>query len=117
MHSALSDTIINIENYTSVEAEEYIVFREKVRSFYTEQQKLCTSLYTFATRLKSGIKTIGFGNVLLQDGFCDMELDLINAFLEADPRIQWGGTFNKKIDGMHFGFTAGAAKDIVNQKQ
>jgi hypothetical protein len=67
--------------------------------------------------LKNGIEAIGFGNILLQDGFCDMELDLINAFLEADSRIQWGGTFNKKIDGMHFGFTSGAAKDIVNQKQ
>jgi len=45
-----------------------------------------------------------------------LELDLINAFLNADDRIQWGGKFNSKIDAMHFGFTSSAAKEIVNKK-
>ena len=65
--------------------------------------------------MKSGVGSIGFENILLQDGFCDLEIDLINAFLDADDRIQWGGAFNKKVDGMHFGFTTTAAKSIVNK--
>jgi hypothetical protein len=36
--------------------------------------------------------------------------------VDTDERIQWGGTFNSKIDAMHFGFTSEAASEIVNKK-
>ncbi|SDD28409.1 hypothetical protein [Williamwhitmania taraxaci] len=100
--------LINISDFNTIQTE--------ITSFDTDMKKLCSSLSVFATKLKSGIGSIGFGNVLLQDGFCGVELDLINAFLDADERIQWGGTFNSKIDAMHFGFTSEAATEIVNKK-
>jgi len=50
---------------------------------------------------------------LLSDGFCDVEIEIINAFLDADSRIQWGGTFTNKIDAMHFGFKTQYVKDII----
>ena len=109
-------TVGDITGFTTLIAADYSNIQTKVKAFYTEQKKLCPTLELYSTRLKSGINSIGFGNVLLQNGFCDLELDLINAFLNADSRIQWGGKFNSKIDGMHFGFTSSAAKAIVNKK-
>ncbi|MDX9799014.1 MAG: hypothetical protein RBT05_09175 [Bacteroidales bacterium] len=109
-------TFGNITDITVLSASDYKDMEAKVASFFTEQKKLCPALDIFADRLKSGIEAIGFNNILLQDGFCDLEIDLIDAFLGADERIQWGGIFNEKIDGMHFGFTSDAAKNIVNNK-
>jgi hypothetical protein len=75
------------------------------------------NLNQFGSDLVKKISLIGFGNVLLKDGFCDVELELIEAFLESDSRIQWGGIFTKKIDAMHFGFTTNAVQNIINNKK
>ena len=115
IEKTLNDAMPGTVSFSLIEPSDYDKLKEKITAFNTEQQKLCASLYTFATRLKSGVGSIGFENILLQDGFCDLEIDLINAFLDADDRIQWGGAFNKKVDGMHFGFTTTAAKSIVNK--
>lgn len=113
----LGDTSVSeINDIPEIIIEDYNDIQTEITAFDTEMKKLCNSLSVFANKLKSGVNSIGFGNVLLQDGFCDLELDLINAFLESDDRIQWGGTFNSKIDAMHFGFTTGAATEIVNKK-
>ena len=106
----------DISEFTTLIAVDYSNIQTKVKVFYAEQNKVCKGLNILASELKSKVSSIGFGNVLLQDGFCDLELDLINAFLNADSRIQWGGKFNSKIDGMHFGFTSSAAKEIVNKE-
>jgi hypothetical protein len=109
-------TLGDIAGITALSTTDYNNMQVKITAFYTEQKTLCPTLDIFAERLKSGVEAIGFSNILLQDGLCDLELDLIDAFLDADERIQWGGEFNTKIDGMHFGFTSEAAKDIVNKK-
>jgi hypothetical protein len=115
--NSLNDTVLSeLESFSSIAESNYKTLQTEITAFTTEQKKLCASLYTFAIRLKSGVESIGFENMLLQDGFCDLELDIINAFLDADDRIQWGGKYNFKIDGMHFGFTSNAAKEIVNEK-
>jgi len=67
----------------------------------------------FANKLEEEIKNIGFNNVLLSDGFCDIEIEIINAFLDADSRMQWGGIFTDKIDAMHFGFKTQYVKGII----
>lgn len=116
VNNSMKDTSITmVNNLPVINISDFNTIQTEITSFDTDMKKLCNSLSVFATKLKSGIGLIGFGNVLLQDGFCGVELDLINAFLDADERIQWGGTFNSKIDAMHFGFTSEAATEIVNK--
>jgi hypothetical protein len=74
-----------------------------------------SNLYEFAEKLEKEIEKTktDFGNILLFDGFCNIEMELIEAFLNVDPRIQWGSTFTDKIDTMHFGFKTQHVKDII----
>jgi len=92
----------------------------EITKFQAEIQQMDKSykdFKVFGDALKTKIMSIGYGNVLLKDGFCDIDLEIIEAFLKSDSRIQWGGTFSTKIDAMHFGFTTSAAKEIVNSKK
>jgi hypothetical protein len=93
----INDFQIEIENIKKSNSKKYIY----------------TNLYEFADELEREIKNIGFNNILFSDGFCDIEMELIEAFLNVDPRIQWGGTFTEKIDAMHFGFKTQHVKDII----
>ena len=65
------------------------------------------NLEIFGRELIDAIKRIGFNNVLLRDGFSDVEREIIDAFLNSESRlsnsrIRWGGTYNRQIDAMHF---------------
>ncbi|GEM_PF-1095520 len=113
----ISDTTsIVINDKPEIIISEYNVINDKIKTFNKEMKKNYKSYTIFSKTLNKRVKNIGFNNILLQDGFCDLELELINAFLEADSRIQWGGIFNSKVDAMHFGFTSKSAKEIVNGK-
>jgi len=110
----------NTANFNPLYNTDINVVNEEISKFQAEVQQIDKSykdLKVFGYALKSAITGIGYGNVLLKDGFCSIELEIIEAFLGSDPRIQWGGTFSTKIDAMHFGFTTSAAKDIVNNKK
>ncbi len=115
-YNMLEDTVPSeIEDFTQLNEIEYNSLQIMTESFFSEQMDLCDDLNTFANELADGINDIPFENELLKDGFCDLELDLINAFLNADPRVHWGGVFStSKIDGMHFGFKSNAINSILN---
>jgi len=104
-----------VDDYPIIRLNDYRAIQTEIEIFYDDMENLCSNLSEFAEELSKGISAIGYGNVLLEDGFCDIELDLVQSFLEADERIQWGGTFSSKIDAMHFGFTSAAAAEIVNK--
>ena len=104
-----------IDDYPIIRFDDYRAIQVELDNFYDDMKNLCSNLSEFAENLYNGINAIGYGNVLLKDGFCDIELDLVHAFREADERIQWGGTFSLKVDAMHFGFTSAAAAEIVNK--
>jgi hypothetical protein len=66
------------------------------------------------------------GNILLEYGFGEMRIELVNAFHKAHREIykkykgiagngEWGGTYNNKYDGMHFGLESGFIKSLTNE--
>ena len=96
--------------------DKYVEFESSIKAFAENIQVNFQneSLSKFGLNLKKGISNIGFGNNLLSDGFCDMEREIIDAFINSNNNIQWGGIFSKKIDPMHFGFTTSEATKIIN---
>lgn len=85
-----------------------------------------SDLSDFITFFKSRNKRL-YGNKLLEDGFGDCKLELVKSFLKAHKLIskkylgeefnaEWGGTYNSKYDGMHFGMSSAFIKAITNIK-
>ncbi|MCQ2376017.1 MAG: hypothetical protein MJ069_09005 [Salinivirgaceae bacterium] len=102
----------------SLNYDKYLEFETSIKSFKENFQINFPNetMSTFGLNLKKGISNIGFGNNLLYDGFCNIEKEIIDAFINSNDKIQWGGTFNKKIDPMHFGFTTSEATKIIKDE-
>jgi hypothetical protein len=113
---------VAFDSFIQVDISKISAFQSEINTFQTDIDNIkkanskkysYKNLYEYAKALENEINNIGFGNVLFKDGFCDIEFDIINAFLDADSRIQWGGNFTDKIDGMHFGFKTQYVTDII----
>jgi len=82
---------------------------DEYSTFITEVSQInaaYSNLSMFGTALRNQVNGIGFENVLLEDGFCDLEENLLEAILtEAiqSQNAEWGGQYNSKKDWMHFG--------------
>jgi hypothetical protein len=85
---------ITLNNFVS----EYTSFKDYIDENYQSH------FYNFAYELnKWNDSEWNFNNKLFQDGFCNIPLDLINAFRQKDD-IDWGGLdwSGSVVDYMHF---------------
>jgi len=68
-----------------------------------------------------------FKNLLLEKGFGETRIELVNSFHKAHRTIskkcngqaedgEWGGSYNRKYDGMHFGLKTSFIKALTNKK-
>ncbi len=95
----------------------YIVTLHSSRSkrFYNKKYSL---LEDFGKALDVDMRNIGFNNVLLEDGFCDVDIKIIDEFFKLakeygiEQYAQWGGLFGSKIDAMHIGFNQTKYKQL-----
>jgi hypothetical protein len=91
-----------------------------INSFFKEKESFMqliknmgfTEIGEFRDYIEEGLshKT---SNILLEDGFCDMELEVYEAFNKAHQEVskeitgemmdvEWGGVYRSMIDAMHF---------------
>lgn len=93
--------------------KEYSDFIQGINTFKENQKTFSNeNLKSFGNKLAKGIKGIGFGSQILKYGFCDIEKELVNAFL-SQSGVEFGGTYKKKIDPMHIGFTNATVKEKI----
>jgi len=68
-----------------------------------------------------------FFNVLLEKGFGETRIELVNSFHKAHQEIskkyndkgengEWGGNYSRKYDGMHFGLKTSFIKALTSKK-
>jgi len=66
------------------------------------------------------------GNILLEDGFGEIRIELVNSFHKAHRIIskkynsiaedgEWGGSYRNKYDGMHFGLKTSFIQSLTNK--
>ncbi len=70
---------------------------------------------------------LDYFNILLQNGFGETRIELINSFHKAHRTLsqkyngmaedgEWGGLYRSKYDGMHFGLRTSFIKSLTNKK-
>lgn len=103
---------INAKVITSF-CSQSVSWSNKVKSDYQNSFKI------FALELKKwndAPTSTNFGNRLFKDGFCNVPLDLIQAFREQSD-IQWGGMDwnSSNIDYMHFEINESKTVDYLKK--
>lgn len=74
-------------------------------------------LQVFAELLRKQSAQQDFIKHIFYNGFCELPLELIQAF-ERDEDVQWGGTWNANdIDYMHFEIKKAAVAKYLKQKK
>ena len=100
-HSSIQTVIKEINN-----------FQKDIQQFKKEYK----DLREFGKALTKAIKSMQNDNVLLDDGFSDVEIEIIEAFEESvkeinkrkkkegkkEVKFEWGGNYKTKMDAMHF---------------
>jgi len=86
-------------------------------SFISDASQINSSysnLSTFGNALRNQVNGIGFGNIMLEDGFSDLEEVIANAVLEKiSEGMEWGGQYKNKKDWMHLGIRSNSIDDFL----
>ena len=96
--------------------EDYSAFSQSIISFKVNQRTFVNeSLEKFGEKLIKDIRGVGFRSDIIKYGFCDIEKDLVDAFL-SQSGIEFGGLYKRKIDPMHIGFSNATIKMIIEKQ-
>ena len=96
--------------------EDYSAFSQSIISFKVNQSTFVNeSLEKFGEKLIKDIRGVGFRSDIIKYGFCDIEKDLVDAFL-SQSGIEFGGLYKRKIDPMHIGFSNATIKMIIEKQ-
>lgn len=81
----------------------YKNYKEELKNKFVPDEDLSNNVFrTYASMLKKGISNESFIKHIFDNGFCELPLDLIQAFIQEED-MQWGGTWNSSnVDYMHF---------------
>ncbi|MEQ8415317.1 MAG: hypothetical protein RIB71_12655 [Imperialibacter sp.] len=117
-------SLIPFDDFTSLDfsinTNEVGPLVEEYKSFITEAKGVrsnYSNLENFAKSLQSQTNSIGYDNILLEDGFCDLDDYLLIAMLSDALKArltEWGGQYNGKKDWMHFGVMAENVRDYID---
>ncbi|MBV6639651.1 MAG: hypothetical protein KI791_02985, partial [Cyclobacteriaceae bacterium] len=107
----------------------------------TNWDKVVTEKITFLEMVKSagfsgldkfilyfGKGQLDYFNVLLENGFGELPIELVKSFHKAHQVVslkyngvsvkgEWGGSYDSKYDGMHFGLRTSFIKSLTNKQE
>jgi len=119
-------TQLNSNTINKTEIDNWDLVLEEKKKFIEMLQRSGLSTVTgFINYYKNNLNKPQ-GNNLLETGFGEMRVELITSFHKAHREIykkyqgietngEWGGTFNNKYDGMHFGLKTSFIRSLTNE--
>ena len=109
-----------IDNWQDVVDEKSAFLNMVINSGFPRLNKFIEYFEKETGRLK-------YHNVLLLEGFGETRIELLKSFHKAHRSIaqkygsvaqgaEWGGSYNEKYDGMHFGLKTTFIKTLTNKQ-
>ena len=107
----LSPSVINF-------TESYQSYRAVLREKFVQEEELSSIVFKrYASMLLERASNESFIKYIFQNGFCEVPLEIIEAFL-AEKDVQWGGTWNSSnVDYMHFEIKKKAISKYLSQEK
>ena len=107
----LSPSVINF-------TESYQSYRAVLREKFVQEEELSSIVFKrYASMLLERASNESFIKHIFQNGFCEVPLEIIEAFL-AEEDVQWGGTWNSSnVDYMHFEIKKKAISKYLSQEK